>query len=33
MLKSLEEGKKSSWISSRSLLPEEGLVDVDPDLE
>jgi hypothetical protein len=33
MLESIEEGKKSSWISSRSLLPEEGLVDVDPDLE
>lgn len=34
MLDSIEEGKKSSWISARSLLiPEERLVDVDPDIE
>lgn len=34
MLDSIEEGKKSSWIGARSLLiPEEWLVDIDPDIE
>ena len=33
MLDSIEEGKKSSWINARSLfVPEEGLVDIDPDI-
>jgi hypothetical protein len=34
MLDSIEEGKKSSWINARSLvIPEESLVDIDPDIE
>jgi hypothetical protein len=34
ILDSIEEGKRSSWVGRRSLLvPEEGLTDVDPDID
>jgi hypothetical protein len=34
MLDSIEDGKKSSWINSRSLFTrDERLVDIDPDIE
>jgi hypothetical protein len=29
MLDSIDEGKKSSWIGRRSLMPDEGLRDID----